>query len=170
MSEHPTACLFKLFPNASHWHGFLWLDKSLQKSSLAFYTSVSSLRYHLRQTTLFPITALPNAWAAVPQHAEEPAGTCPIREQPWRWVRDLSRAAGWRGLPGAPSEASCAGTASPAHWSRAQAGGLLLASCGSDAVGQGAGSPQSQSVGNPRRQYRLGMKGGRAEGLQGAGG
>lgn len=69
------------------WHGFPWLDKSLQTSSLAFYMSVSSLRYHLRQTTLFPIAALSRAWAAVPQHAEEPDNTCSIAQQPWQWAQ-----------------------------------------------------------------------------------
>lgn len=75
-----------------HWHGFPWLDKSLQTSSLAFYMSMSSLRYHLRQTTLLPITALSRARAAVLQHAREPADTCliPAVEQPWQSVQDLS--------------------------------------------------------------------------------
>lgn len=90
---------------------------------------MSSLRYHLRQTTQFPITALSRARAAVLQHAKEPAGTCLIPQQP-RDGRGIS-APGWHGLPAASAaqqcEASCTRTASPEHQGWDGATTLLLA-------------------------------------------
>lgn len=107
---------------------------------------MSSLRYHLRQTTLFPITTLSSARAAVPQHAEEPDNTCFLSEQPLRWARDLCGAPGWHRLPGGCRSSAMGtilrwhgGTASSARRSRDGATGSLLASCRSEATGQGAG-------------------------------
>lgn len=82
-SKRTIVCLFKIFPSVSPWHGFPWLNKSLQTPSLALHTSVWRQGSHRRRQRCSP--SLPaKCSATLLQHTAGRA--CSGSHEPHQWA------------------------------------------------------------------------------------